>query len=77
MQCPNCDNKTIIKEGQPECNSCGCYARLNPDNGTAEWLLDGRVIKNETMERDAWEYWKKIYPEQFEKAENEGRGYSK
>lgn len=65
MQCPNCDAETIVRDGQPFCKSCGAHAEIYPENATLQWVLDGRVIMNEEMERTAWEEWKKIYPEQF------------
>lgn len=73
MDCPNCSNKTIVKNGQPNCNSCGAFAEIYPENATLQWVLDGRVIKNEEMAREAWEHWKKKYPESFAKAEEEGK----
>lgn len=73
MKCPKCKNETIMKNGQPECNFCGSYARINPDNGYVEWMNDGRVFLNEQLEREVWEQWKKIYPDSFEDAENNGR----
>lgn len=73
MQCPNCKNKTIIKNDQPTCNSCGAFAEIYPENATLQWILDGRVIKNEEMAREAWEQWKNVYPESFEEAERQGR----
>ena len=71
MDCPNCKNKTIVKNGQPHCNSCGAYAEIYLENSTLQWILDDRVILNEEMARESWEYWKKQFPESFEKAEAE------
>ena len=73
MDCPSCKNVVVIEDGQPNCKFCGAYARLNPQNGTAEWLKDGRVFLNEEMAREAWDEWKKVYPESFERAEKEGK----
>lgn len=73
MECPNCNGETIVKEGQPTCNYCGAYAEIYPENTTLQWILDGRVIKNDEMARTAWEAWKKFYPEQFEEAEKLGK----
>lgn len=73
MDCPNCKNKTIVKDGQPSCNFCGAFAEIYPENATLQWVLDGRVIRNEEMARESWEEWKKVYPEQFKKAEEEGK----
>lgn len=54
MNCPNCDNKVDVKEGGfPECDSCGCFANLNPVNGNLQWMLNGRVIKSEKDEEEA------------------------
>lgn len=72
MNCPNCKCETIVKDGQPTCNSCGAFAQIYPENSTLQWILDDRVIINEAMAREAWEAWKKVYPEQFEEAEKNG-----
>ena len=61
MDCPNCKNKTILVDGTPECESCGAYARLNPTNATVEWMKDGRVFLNVSMEREAFEVWSNAY----------------
>jgi hypothetical protein len=63
MECISCKN---LLENNLECTNCGAFIRINPQNATVEWIKDGRVLKNETMEREAWELWKKIYPDSFE-----------
>ena len=73
MECPNCKNKTIVKDGQPTCNFCGAFAEIYQENSTLQWILDGRVIVNEKMARDAWEQWKTVYPDSFAKAEDDGQ----
>ena len=73
MKCPSCKNKVIMEEGQPKCNFCGAFARINSTNATLEWVKDDRVFLNEEMAREAWEEWKKVYPDSFEEAEKQGQ----
>ena len=65
MDCPSCKNSVEIRNGTPECDNCGAFARINPSNGTVEWMKDGRVFLNEKMQEDAWDLWKNIYPDSF------------